>query len=204
LNGPLQDFSMSRTLHLLAVPVFAALSLVACAGKTLDVGTANRSATTAGEAEAAEAAEAAEQEQPSTAAESGPLGPLDEVAGVWVMIRQDGVFGVPHPEPAPPIELELTSSGAAYLSRCARAPGEVVTSPCPPAASLDCSPGTVEPEGARWRVDIPAIRVGNVPEQGETLLMTDGTLLVRYIHPTFSAGYFRRIAPKDQVGGCPR
>jgi hypothetical protein len=158
-----------------------------CSGKTLDVGTAHQSAT-------------------STDPEQDAAAPVDvgAIAGVWVMTRQDGEPGLADPKGPSPMELELSSSGVAYRSECARPAGEVATTACPPASTHGCISGTVKREGDRWRIDLPAIRVGGAPEQGETLLMTDGTLFVSYINPSYSAGYFRRIGTKDETGGCPR
>ena len=164
--------------------------LPACAGRTLDVGTANESAISV-------------EAGPDVVAAEQPAVDVSAIAGLWVMVRQDAELGVADPAGPPPMELEISSPGVVYRSSCARPAGEVPTTACPPASTLGCISGTAKPEGNRWRLDLPAIRIAT-PEQGEALLMTNGELFVRYINPSYSAGYFHRVGSKDEAGGCPR
>ena len=179
---------MKLNTFLFALGLSALLGLFGCSGRVLDVGTASQSAI------------APDDGEPETV----PPTDVGAIAGLWVMTRQDGELGVPYPGAVPPMELELTSAGAVFRSQCVRAPGEVATAACTSALTTACIAGTVKVEGDRWRIDLPAIRVGAAPEQGAAVIMSDGTLFVRYINHSYSAGYFRRIGTKNQVGGCPR
>ncbi|HVH44405.1 MAG TPA: hypothetical protein VM925_18760 [Labilithrix sp.] len=56
-------------------------------------------------------------------------------------------------------------------------------------------------EDNHWRISIRP-PVSGLPNLGEARLTTDGLLMVDYINPTFSAGYFRRLDGANLVGGC--
>ena len=99
------------------------------------------------------------------------------------------------------MELDLSTSGVAYRSMCARALGETASAPCPPASTSDCIAGSVTSEGEHWRISLP-LQVSGIPNLGEARLTTDGLLMVDYINPTWSAGYFRRLEGANLVGGC--
>jgi hypothetical protein len=158
------------------------LFVLACSGETLDVGTAHQ--------------------QPVSANET-PTNDPGDVAGVWVLDRLDAALGVPVDGPLPAIEVELSPSGVAYRATCARPAGETATEPCPPESTVSCFAGEVVREGEQLRVDFPAIR-NNAPEQGKLVTTTDGRLMIPYIYPSYSAGYFRRIGARGAIGGCAR
>jgi hypothetical protein len=114
------------------------------------------------------------------------------------MTGLDGPPGVPASEPPPSMQLELRADGTAWRSQCTDSKQES----CPYAFTYDCLAGTVAWDGAHWRVDIPGIRVGGVPEQGEIVKEPDDGILVRYIYPTYSAGHFRHV--DDGFGACAK
>lgn len=178
--------------------VFASLLfLAACGGSVAPIPDPTGSGSGSG------GSASAQQQQPpggssttvvgsASAPASAPPGPW----GVWRLVSLDGPPGVPASEPAPPMQLELRADGTAYRARCTDAQQER----CPGAFTYDCLAGTVAWDGSEWRVDIPDIRVGGVPEQGQIVSEPGGGILVRYIYPTYSGGHFIRV--DDGAGSC--
>jgi hypothetical protein len=191
--------SMSMSLRVLVLGLGFAACVTACEGKVLDVGTANRSASQAGDPNAEPDAGPPAQ-PPAQPVANAALAP---VTGVWAMYREDGMFGIEYEKGRfSPIELEVLPDGRVFRYECLRT--SPATEPCVPSATLDCMSGSVVPETNRWRMSFAEIQLGNTPELGETLLTQEGDLVVRYIHPTFSAGYFHRVGDAGEQGGCPR
>ena len=100
------------------------------------------------------------------------------------------------------MELELRPDGLAFRWRCGQPASATTTSRCPAESVYECIGGKVFWDGAQWRVDIPQIHVGNVPEQGEIVDETSGGILIRYINPTYSAGHFQRLAEITSSGSA--
>ncbi|MDB4995550.1 MAG: hypothetical protein JWM74_2982 [Myxococcaceae bacterium] len=134
-----------------------------------------------------------------------PVPPPADLLGVWVMVQLDGYVGVASTEPVPPIEVEFLEDGTVYRGTCAvgpYAPDAGKKTACTASSVMDCLRGTGHPQGDQWHVDIPQIFVGNVPEQGEVIRETGGTILIRYINPTFSGGHFVRVADTAEAAAC--
>jgi hypothetical protein len=99
------------------------------------------------------------------------------------------------------MQLELRPDGLAFRWRCGVPTSAVAPTRCPDALVYECFVGKVFWDGLQWRVDLPQIRVGGVPEQGEIVdYSADSALLVRYINPTYSAGHFQRIGEISSSG----
>lgn len=151
-------------------------------------------------------------DSPPPATRPGPPGvpaspaPTDGPWGTWQLTGLDGPPGQLDPKAPPALELSLRADGTAVRYRCARSEAPSASTPypapCPAASSYECLAGKVFWDGWRWRVDIPAIRVGNVPEQGEIVTETAGGILIRYIYPTYSGGHFLRFSGDPSPVAC--
>jgi len=138
----------------------------------------------------------------------GSPAPADGPWGTWQLTGLDGPPGQLDPKAPPALELSLRPDGTAVRYRCARSDARPdpaappYPAPCPAASTYECLVGKVFWDGGHWRVDIPAIRVGNVPEQGEIVPETGGGVLVRYIYPTYSIGHFQRFSGDPSPIAC--
>lgn len=133
---------------------------------------------------------------PGSGKSTGAPAPAEGPWGVWRLVSLDGPPGEPVSDAPPAMQLELRSDGTAWRARCT----DTQQDRCPSQFTYDCIGGTVAWDGAEWRVDLPGIRVGGVPEQGQIANEPGGGILVRYIYPTYSAGHFVKV--DDGTGTC--
>jgi hypothetical protein len=113
--------------------------------------------------------------------------------GVWSMSVQYGPVGVAV-TPTTPMQIEIRPDGTAYRWTCVGAPSDgSLTQPCAAVARAQCLTGTEGWDGARWRVDFPAIDTAGLSDQGNITPDGSGDILITYIDPSYSGALFRKV-----------